>query len=60
MKKTDIIIDLVCVIEAAIRAGDWKVDGACDPDSCINLAEEVLREEGYVRDGITGQEFIKE
>ena len=24
------------VIEAAIKAGDWKVDGACDPDMAIH------------------------
>ena len=24
------------VIEAAIKAGDWKVDGACDPDRVIH------------------------
>lgn len=23
------------VMEAAIKAGDWKVDGACDPDIVI-------------------------
>ncbi len=24
------------VIETAIKAGDWKVDGACDPDNVIH------------------------
>jgi hypothetical protein len=27
--------DLLRVVEAAIKSGDWKVDGACDPDSAL-------------------------
>lgn len=31
----DSIIDLVEVVTTAINAGDWKVDGACDPDAVL-------------------------
>ena len=30
------------VIETAIKAGDWKVDGACDPDKAISRAKKAL------------------
>ncbi len=29
-------------VEAAIKAGDWKVDGACDPDSAIVRLRQAL------------------
>jgi len=59
MKEDRIIIDLVEIIEAAIRSGDWKVDGACDPDLVLSVAEDHLREHGYTRDGITGEYWIE-
>ena len=34
--------DLLEAMEAAIKAGDWKVDGACDPDSAIQRARKAL------------------
>lgn len=34
--------DLLDAVEAAIQAGDWKVDGACDPDLAIRRAKEAL------------------
>jgi len=30
------------VCRAAIKAGDWKVDGACDPDSLLSRADAAL------------------
>lgn len=30
------LVDLREIVAAAIRAGDWKVDGACDPDAALN------------------------
>ena len=34
--------DLLEGVEAAIKAGDWKVDGACDPDSAIVRLRQAL------------------
>ena len=36
--------ELLEAVEAAIQAGDWKVDGACDPDSVIKRSKEALAE----------------
>jgi folylpolyglutamate synthase/dihydropteroate synthase len=30
------------VCRAAIKAGDWKVDGACDPDSLLSRADAAI------------------
>ena len=32
MTDKELMQQALDVIEAAIKAGDWKVDGACDPD----------------------------
>ena len=32
------------VIEAAIKAGDWKVDGACDPDMAIHALRQAIEQ----------------
>lgn len=41
--------DLLEGVEAAIKAGDWKVDGACDPDSAIvRLRQALAHEESEV------------
>jgi hypothetical protein len=32
------------VIEAAIKAGDWKVDGACDPDMAIHNLRQAIEQ----------------
>ena len=34
--------DLIEAVEAAINAGDWKVDGACDPTLALIRAKEAL------------------
>ena len=33
MEHVEVLRDLRDLARAAIKAGDWKVDGACDPDS---------------------------
>lgn len=38
--------DLVEIVEAAIAAGDWKVDGCCDPDLTLQKARVVLAKAG--------------
>ena len=37
--------DLLEIVEFAIKIGDWKVDGACDPDISINRAKKALQED---------------
>jgi hypothetical protein len=34
--------ELLEAVEEAIQSGDWKVDGACDPDSVIRRSKEAL------------------
>lgn len=47
---------LLKTAEAAIKAGDWKVDGACDPDLAIRVSKIVLdRPEKYK---VSPTEFI--
>lgn len=36
------IENLISVMEAAIYAGDWKVDGACDPDHDLVRAKKLI------------------
>ena len=38
-------LDLLEGVEAAIKAGDWKVDGACDPDLAVYRLREALAEQ---------------
>ena len=59
-KETESLKSLVEIIEHAIRIGDWKVDGRCDPDMELYRAEQILLDNGYRRDSITGEEFIYE
>ena len=37
--------ELLEAVEEAIQAGDWKVDGACDPDLAIRRAKQALAQE---------------
>lgn len=37
------LIELLSIIEDAIKSGDWKVDGACDPDMAIQRAKKTLK-----------------
>lgn len=58
-ETAETIADLINTIEAAIRAGDWKVDGACDPDEVLQRTEKVLRHFGWERvDGIADREWV--
>ena len=34
--------ELLEIVEQAIASGDWKVDGACDPDIEIYRAKKIL------------------
>ena len=36
--------ELMDAVECAIKSGDWKVDGACDPDSAIVSAKKALEQ----------------
>lgn len=47
MTRVEHIANLVNVMKAAIKAGDWKVDGACDPGMCLRIAEARLEQEGW-------------
>lgn len=44
------------VMEAAIKAGDWKVDGACDPDWVLNALRAALAQPEPVL--VSPKEFI--
>lgn len=39
-------------VEHAIASGDWKVDGACDPDVNIAYAKHVLQGAGWEQNSI--------
>lgn len=58
MTQLEMIIRLTETMEAAIRSGDWVVDGACDPDMILSEANDMLETAGYVRDGITGECWV--
>jgi len=55
MNSNEIIADLLECMKAAINSGDWKVDGACDPDSSIRFAEQYLKRNGWGRNSIDNQ-----
>lgn len=42
--------DLLEAVETAIASGDWKVDGACDPDAVIQRAKKALRETELIKE----------
>ena len=39
----EIVKELVQTMESAIHAGDWKVDGACDPDLILRIAKKAIQ-----------------
>lgn len=59
MKPDFVIVDLLNCIHCAIESGDWKVDGACDPDAIINRAEKYLFSDGWCKDEETGRYLKK-
>jgi hypothetical protein len=40
----EVIKDLIECMESAIKAGDWKVDGACDPSLAIESGRQAIAE----------------
>lgn len=42
MTKDEALKDLLDAVEAAIKANDWVVDGACDPDLAIRRAKQAM------------------
>lgn len=54
MEHVEVLRDLSEVCRAAIKAGDWKVDGACDPDSDLEYARHTLRRNGWRPNSIDG------
>ena len=44
--------DLIEAVEAAINAGDWKVDGACDPTLVLIRAKEALAQPDQDQDEV--------
>jgi len=60
LEAAETVRDLLETMQAAIAAGDWKVDGACDPDMAIERAETFMRDQGYSLDGLTGTQWLYE
>ncbi len=59
MNKAEVVIaGLLEAMQAAIDSGDWVVDGACDPDQAMFMAENYLQEHGWDTDGLTGKTWI--
>ena len=54
MPDEQIIADLIECIELAIERGDWKVDGACDPDIALARAKQTLKLRGWVENSVDG------
>ena len=54
MNKEQCIANLLETMQQAIDSGDWKVDGACDPDVFMRQAEYVLRSSGWTQNAIDG------
>lgn len=46
----DELKDLLEAVLAAIASGDWKVDGAGDPDSVIQRANKALRKTELIKE----------
>jgi len=54
MNNEQCIANLLETMRQAIKAGDWKIDGACDPDVFMEQAEYILRSSGWVQNTIDG------
>ena len=48
MRSEEVICELLSCMRIAIKSGDWKVDGACDPDVIIRRAEYHLAENDVI------------
>lgn len=42
MTKDEVLAEALECMEAAIKSGDWKVDGACDPTITIERMKHAL------------------
>ena len=42
MTKDEVLAEALECMEAAIKSGDWKVDGACDPTMTIERMKHAL------------------
>lgn len=42
MEHVEVLRGLSEVCRAAIKSGDWKVDGACDPDAVLRRADAAI------------------
>lgn len=54
--------DLIEAVETAINAGDWKVDGACDPTLALVRAKEALAQPeqepvAWIYESVCGNDF---
>jgi hypothetical protein len=47
------------VMEAAIKAGDWEVDGACDPDWVLSALRARLAQPEREWQGLTDEQIQK-
>ena len=55
MEQIEIIAHLVDVMRAAIKSKDWIVDGACDPDFALSIAEAKLEQEGWHQNSVSDE-----
>ena len=51
--------ELLDLVESAIKSGDWKVDGACDPDSVIVSAKKALEQLKIQPVQVSALEFVE-
>jgi hypothetical protein len=50
MTDRELMQDALEAMESAIQSGDWKVDGACDPDAVLNrLRNRLAQPEPWVK-----------
>ena len=45
------------IMVSAIKAGDWVVDGACDPDLVLNALRAALAQHKREWQGLTDEEY---
>jgi len=56
MTDKELLQEALELMEAAIKAGDWKVDGACDPDMLFNSIRSRLAQPKKEWVGLTDEE----
>ena len=62
MTDRELMQQALDVMLAAIKAGDWKVDGACDPDMVLEALRARLAQPEPKREwqGLTDEEILEE